>query len=298
MKLSILTATYNRGDLLVRLYQSILNNLYDKLSIEWLIMDDGSTDNTEDIVKRFKEKEGFHIKFFKQRNQGKMQAINNLMQYVTGELVMDCDSDDYFVNNSFKEIYSKKDILFENDLYALIFLKYEENNQISGNKFKKENLDTTMFDMYFKEGITGEKILVFKTDIRTKYKHEIEPNEKFITEARMYHKMDLSYGVRCFNIPIVEGRYLNNGYTSNINKTFIESPNGYYKYFYEILQRNMKNVEFKKRLYAIKHYILFTYILHKKLDVKKVNDKINKILLYVLFIPGIIKIKLGGIYGK
>jgi len=298
MKLSILTATYNRGDLLVRLYESILNNLYDKLSIEWLIMDDGSTDNTEDVVKNFKVKDGFDIKYFKQHNQGKMQAINNLMQYVTGELVMDCDSDDYFVNDAFKEIYSKKDILFENDLYALIFLKSEGDNQISGNRFEKENLDTTMFDMYFKDGITGEKILVFKTDVRKKYNHEIESNEKFITEARMYHKMDLNYGVRCFNVPIVEGKYLSNGYTSNINKTFIESPNGYYKYFNEILQRNMKNVEFKKRLYAINHYILFTYILHKKLDVKEVNDKINKILLYVLFIPGIIKIKLGGIYGK
>ena len=122
MKLSILTATYNRGDLLSRLYKSIIDNLYSELSIEWLIMDDGSTDDTENVVKSFEKRSGLEIKYFKQENQGKMQAINNLMNHVTGEFVMDCDSDDYFVNNAFEEIYSKKDVLVSNkNLYALIF---------------------------------------------------------------------------------------------------------------------------------------------------------------------------------
>lgn len=299
MKLSILTATYNRADLLKRLYESIVNNLIEKIDIEWLIMDDGSTDNTKDIVSKMMSVKNLDVKYYKQENQGKMQAINNLMEHVTGDLVMDCDSDDYFIDNAFELIYDKSEILLkDDDLYALIFLKSEGNGKISGNKFKIENQNTTMFDMYFKKDICGEKIIVFKSEIRKKYKHELEKNEKFITEARMYHKMDLDYRVKCFNIPIVEGVYLDNGYTSNINNTFIKSPNGYYKYFQEILERDMKGVNFSKRMYVIKHYILFTYMINKKLNVKNVHDKINKILLYILFIPGIIKIKLGGIYGK
>lgn len=198
MKLSILTATYNRGNYLNRLFESIVDNLIQELHIEWLIMDDGSVDNTFEIVEQLKKKVynnkqcyNLEIKYFKQNNQGKMKAINNLMDYVTGEMVMDCDSDDYFINNAFKQIFEKKDVLLnDNSLYALVFLKNENSNKLSGNLFDRENERTTMFDMYFKHGIVGEKILVFNTEIRKQFKHEIENSEKFITEARLYHKMD------------------------------------------------------------------------------------------------------------
>ena len=299
MKLSILTATYNRANLLPRLYESITKNLINELKIEWLIMDDGSDDNTEEIVKTFKQQNNLTISYFKQPNQGKMQAINNLMNHVTGEIVMDCDSDDYFVDKAFKQIYEKKDILLNDEnLYALVFLKREGANKISGNFFKKENVKTTVFDLYFKDEIKGEKIIVFKTEIRKKYNHELENNEKFITEARMYHKIDEVKYVKCFNIPIIEGTYLESGYTNNINSTFVSSPNGYYKYFEEILGKNMKNVKFYKRNYAIKHFILFTYLSKRKLNLKNIKNKLNKFLIIVLYIPGIIKIKLGGFNGK
>ncbi len=292
MKLSILTATYNRGSLLKRLYDSIIGNRYEKLDIEWLIMDDGSTDDTESVVNDFKPFENIEIRYFKQENQGKMQAINNLMKYVTGELVMDCDSDDYFVNNAFKEIYEKKDILLnDNSLYALIFLKNESKEKLSGNKFEKENAKTTMFDMYFKDGVTGEKILVFRTDVRKKYKHELEDGEKFITEARMYHKMDLDYYVKCFNVVVVEGVYLEDGYTSNVNKTFFKYPKGYYQYFKEILNRKEKKVRFNKRLYALKHYILFEYLLKSKINIGNIKSTKNKFLYFLLVVPGRIKAK-------
>lgn len=292
MKLSILTATYNRGYLLGNLYKSIVDNLYNKLDVEWIIMDDGSTDNTKEIVEKFKNAEHLEIRYFKQENQGKMQAINNLIKYVTGELVMDCDSDDYFVKNAFKQIYDKKDILLkDNNLYGLIFLKNESHNKLSGNRFDNENNVTTMFDMYFKDGILGEKIIVFKTDIRKKYNHELVDGEKFITEARMYHKMDDNYGVKCFNIVIVEGKYLESGYTSNINQTFIKYPNGYFCYFREILEKDMKKAKLNKRLYAVKHYILFSYIAKKRIILKDINSLINRVLIVMLYIPGIYKSK-------
>ena len=292
MKLSILTATYNRAEYLPKLYKSIVSNIIDELEIEWLIMDDGSSDNTETLIRSFEIVHNLNIKYFKQENQGKMSAINNLMQYVTGEMVMDCDSDDYFVENAFKEIYNKKDILLnDNELYALVFLKNENKNLLSGNKFFKENIKTTMFNMYFKEGITGEKIIVFKTELRKKYKHELESGERFITEARMYHKMDLNYFVKCFNIVISEGEYLQDGYTTNIIKTFKQSPVGYFNYFKEMFNMNQKNIILNKRLYIIKHYILFEFLTNSNINIKNVKGLINKILYLVLVIPGRIKTK-------
>ena len=162
MKISILTPTYNRANLLTNLYNSLVKNLNYGLEIEWLIMDDGSTDNTQSVVENFIKQNKIDIKYFKQENQGKMVAINNLVEKTTGELIVDCDSDDYFSDDAFKiikESYEK----YPNEnqeLYGMCFLKYDTKGQNMGQLFKNEK--TTMFDLYFKEGEDGEKALVFK----------------------------------------------------------------------------------------------------------------------------------------
>lgn len=287
MKISILTPTYNRKKLLKRLYTSLLENSKYEVDIEWLIMDDGSTDNTKEIVKEFIKENKIKIKYYKQENQGKMSAINKLVTEATGDLIIDCDSDDYFTHNAFeiiKEEYNK--YKNEENIYGLCFLKYDQNNNNMGNEFK--NIKTTMFDLYFKEGETGEKAIVFFSNIRKKYKHELEHNERFVTEARMYHKMDEKYKIICINKPVMICEYQEEGYTKNIEKQFKENPYGYYEYFKEILQRDMKGVNFKKRLYVIKHYILFSYLV-KKYNFKIINGVTNKIVYFLLIIPGILK---------
>ena len=288
MKISVLTPTYNRGELLKKLYNSLLQNLDENIEIEWLIMDDGSIDNTKNIVAEFREENKIEIKYYYQENQGKMIAINKLVEQATGDLIIDCDSDDYFTQDAFKIVKEEYEKNKNNkEIYGLCFLKNDQNGNNMGNNFK--NIKTTMFDLYFKEGETGEKAIVFITNIRKKYKHEIENNEKFVTEARMYHKMDEKYYMICINKPIMICEYQKEGYTKNIKKEFQENPYGYYKYFQEILQKNMKGVKLNKRLYAIKHYILFSYLTKSKNNVKQIRDLKNKILYVILYLPGILK---------
>ena len=292
MKISVLTATYNRANLLLKLYESIVNNLIDDVEVEWLIMDDGSTDNTKAIVKKFIEEKKLEIKYFFQENQGKMQAINNLIEVVQGDLIIECDSDDYFANDAFqiiKDEYEKNVEKFQ-DIYALCFLKYDQIGKNMGKNFKSEI--TTMFNLYFKEGEDGEKALVYNSKIRKQYKYELENGERFVTEARMYHQMDEKYKMLCVNKPIMICEYQNEGYTRNINKQFIENPYGYFQYFKEILQKDMKGVTFNKRLYAIKHYILFTYLTKNKKSYKNIKNISNKILYLFLYLPGIVKSKI------
>ena len=262
MKLSILTATYNRADYLEKLYNSILDNLKtSNLKAEWIIINDGSTDNTEEIIDKFVLENKFEIKYLYQENSGKMVAINRAMKEVTGEMIVDCDSDDFFTENAFKTIEQNELRLIENkNLYALCFLKQDLLGNVSGKKFSINYMESTMFDLYFKQDIQGEKILVFNTKIRIKYKHELEKNEKFITEARMYHKMDETYKILCVNEVIEIGDYKEDGYTKNIIKTFKANPNGYFNFFKEILKKDLKGVLFKKKGYILKHLIYF-YIL-------------------------------------
>ena len=292
MKLSILTATYNRGKYLQKLYDSIKENLKYNQNCEWIIVDDGSTDDTKTFVKKFKDENIIPIIYYYQKNNGKMSAINEAVKLATGDLIVDCDSDDYFVPDAFQKIEKNANKLLENEnLYAMVFLKKENDGKISGNEFKRQVQITSMFDLYFKEDVQGEKIIVFNGKIRKEFFHKLEHNEKFITEARMYYEMDEKYKVIAINDVIEQGSYIDGGYTKNIRKTFKESPFGYYMYFKEILSKDMSGVLFSKRLYAIKHYILFSYLTNNKFDDSFMKDKLNKSLYRLLYVPGIMKSK-------
>lgn len=284
MKISVLTATYNRANLLSRLYESILNNISSDIDVEWLIMDDGSTDETKEIVEKFIEENKLEVKYFFQENQGKMQAINNLIEGAQGDLIIECDSDDYFTNNAFEIIKNAYEQNNMQNFYAMCFLKYDQTGKNMGNNFKKSI--TKMFDLYFKEGENGEKALVFNSKIRKQYKYELENGEKFVTEARIFHKMDENYDIICINETIMICEYQIQGYTKNIIKQFKENPYGYFNYFKEILQKDMNGVSFKKRLYTIKHYILFSVLTNQKNIVKQVKGVFNKFLIMLLYIPG------------
>ena len=290
MKISVLTSTYNRGNLLKKLYNSLIQNSNYNVDVQWLIIDDGSKDDTKNIVKDFKDENKIEIKYFYQENQGKMLAINKLVKEANGDLIIECDSDDYFTEDAFDIIKNEYQKCDKSDIYALCFFKYDQNGNNMGNLFKNEK--TTMFDLYFKEGENGEKALVFFADVRKKYKHELEHNEKFVTEARMYHKMDVKYKMICINKPIMICEYQKDGYSKNIIKQFKNNPYGYYKYFQEILEKDMKGVKFSKRLYVIKHYILFGKLINAKKSLNKIMSTKNKILYCLLYVPGRIKTKM------
>jgi len=290
MKISILTATYNRAKLLERLYKSIVRNLSDEVEVEWLIMDDGSRDDTEKTVEQFIKDNKFDIQYYSQENSGKMSAINKLVPYSTGDLIIECDSDDYFKQNAFKIINSNYNEIDE-DTYALCYLKYDQNECNIGKLFKEK--ETTIFDLYFKQGEDGEKALVFNAKIRKQYSYELEKDEKFATEARMHHKMDLKYKMKCYNEPIMICEYQEEGYTKNVTELFKKYPYGHYEYFKEMFDMDLQGIYFNKRLYLLKHYILFSKLTkHKFVDsFKYVKGIYNKILFVILYVPGIILTK-------
>lgn len=296
MKISILTATYNRANLLNKLYNSLIENSKYNINLEWLIMDDGSTDETKNIVNTFisesYENQYLEIKYFFQENQGKMAAINNLLKYISDDstLLIECDSDDYFTSNAIKIIDENyKSIKSKENIYALCFLKNDKKQCNIGSLFKSNDYKTNMFNLYFKDGVTGDKALVYISSIRKKYNYILENGEKFSTEARMYNQMDKNYNIICFNSPIMVCDYLNEGYSKNIKKIFLENPFGYFEYFKQLLNFDMHGVLFNKRLYVIKHYILFSYLIKQKNILKNVKGTFNKFLIVVLYLPGILK---------
>ena len=286
MKISILTATYNRAHDLERLYTSLVINSNSNIEYEWLIMDDGSTDKTKLIIDNFIKQNIIKIEYHYQENQGKMSAINNLMKFVTGDVIIECDSDDYFITGAFDIINKNIDkLLSDETVYALTFLKKNESGKIDGTEFIEDNHRSDMFSLYYKEKMTGEKILVYKTEIRKKYKHILEADEKFVTEFRMYNKIDADYDVICINEAIIIGDYKNDGYVKNKKRIFELAPLGFYEYFKEILKMNLKGIPFSKKMYIYKYYIMFAILSARSDAIKNVKGSFNKIMIIFLWIP-------------
>lgn len=288
MKISVVTPTYNRKHTLGKLYDSLKQNIDNKIAFEWLIMDDGSTDNTESLISEFILENKFPIKYFNQKNQGKMKALNNLIPEASGDLIVEIDSDDFFTPDAFKIIAEKYNYIKDDDsIYGMVFLRTAIN--ATTTSIDKNNFKTTMFDLYFKHGLVGDTTMVFKTEIRKKYYHKLEKNEKFITEARMYNEIEKNYNIVFFKNAISICEYLEEGYSKNIYKEFFNNPFGYYHYFKEMFEINMNGILLKKRLYIIKHYILFSYLTKQKHPLKYVKGLFNKLLATLLFIPGYLK---------
>ena len=282
--ISILTATYNRRKTLNRTYLSILENTKYNEKIEWLIMDDGSTDDTEELVRTFENTPLLEIRYYKQENKGKMFAINELVKKARGIYTMDLDSDDFLAKDAIKKI--KENCFILDNIYAFAFLKSYTNKKIIGKKFQAPGISTKMFNVAFVEGDEGEKALVFNTNIRKKYNHKLEKNEKFITEGRLYNEMDKKYEIFPFNEVIQLCEYQKDGYTKNIKNVFEKNPFGYYEYFKQLLEFDYSSVPLKKRIYVIKHYILFSYISGEKIEYRKIRNNENKLLVFILNVPG------------
>src|SRR5690606_849829 len=96
--ITVYTPTFNRGYCLHQLYESLLRQT--NVNFEWLVVDDGSSDNTESLILKWIEEAPFKISYFKQRNEGKMAKLNFIHQIVDSELCMCMDSDDYLLDNA------------------------------------------------------------------------------------------------------------------------------------------------------------------------------------------------------
>ena len=99
---TVFTPVYNRKNLIGNLYQSLLSQTYK--NFEWIIVDDGSTDDIDEIIKSYQNEDRILIRFIKQENGGKHRAINNGVLHAKGELFYIVDSDDYLTKDSIERI--------------------------------------------------------------------------------------------------------------------------------------------------------------------------------------------------
>lgn len=233
MKITVFTPTYNRGYIIENLYKSLQRQSF--TDFEWLVVDDGSSDNTEELFEKWsKENNNFQIRYYKKKNGGKHRAINYALDKAEGELFFTVDSDDYLTDDALEKINDWEKVLDKNKKFAGIVANrgYEKDKTIN-NYFEEDYLDLDLMQMYTysengKRVLSGERALIFYTEIHRLYKYPEFEGEKFMTEAVTWNRMaNDGYLVRYFNDIIWIFEYLGDGLTKAGHKLFIDNPRGY-----------------------------------------------------------------------
>lgn len=235
--ITIFTPTYNRFQLLQRLYDSISHIKYS--NFEWLVVDDGSTDETESFFRTILENTHFLVRYIKQNNGGKHTAINRGVKEAKGELFFIVDSDDLLPSDSLKEInyyYSK----IKNNLKigGIVGRKKIINTEESSD-FKEKEFICSAFDFRYKFHYSGDMAEVIKTDILRQYPFPVFENEKFVTESLIWFRIANTYDFLYFDKPVYLCEYQEGGLTDNYWKLIKNNPQGSLLYYRELLQKEI-----------------------------------------------------------
>lgn len=207
--ISIFTPTYNRASLLPRLYESLKKQTFD--DFEWLIIDDGSTDATLNLIDGWKKENPFNIRYFYQENGGKHRAINKGVQLANGEWFFIVDSDDYLPKNSL-EIANKwiKTIHRLDDVAGVCGVKKDISDiRLCGFPFEVKDLTPSAINEITRQ----DKAEILKTDILKQYPFPDIKGEKFCPEGLIWNRIGLKYKIRYFNEVIYNYEYLEGGLT-------------------------------------------------------------------------------------
>lgn len=165
--LTIFTPTYNRAHTIGRTYESLKKQNCKEFI--WLIIDDGSTDNTSKLVEQWKNEScGFEIRYIYKENGGMHTAHNIAYENIDTELNMCIDSDDCVAEGAVKKILDKWEKIKNEDYAGIIGLDSDMQGEIIGKDFPKDLVDTTL-NAYYANGGSGDKKLVYRTDIINKY---------------------------------------------------------------------------------------------------------------------------------
>ena len=215
--ITVLTPSYNRGDLLKNLYQSLRDQIFD--DFEWIIVDDGSTDSTSEIITHFKEDKKIAIKYIKQSNGGKHTAINAGVKISTGELIIIVDSDDTLPKDSLLIINNQYlKIRVDTTVGGVCGLMAHHDNIVIGNCNLLPQGNISSIDMRFKYGFLGDVCEVFKTDVLREFPFPEIYNEKFCPEDLVWNRIARKYTLYFFNQVVYYRDYLDGGLTSKIVK--------------------------------------------------------------------------------
>lgn len=259
MLVTILTPAYNRAFLLPRLYTSICQQSCK--DFEWIIIDDGSLDNTEQLIIDFIKENNIEIRYFKQKNRGKHTAINLGVQKARGELIFIVDSDDMLPIDAIRIVQSEyENIRADNSFAGVAGLDCNINGKLIGTGLPQDNIDCNAMDIRYLFNVRGDLKEVFRREILLDFPFPEIEEERFCPEQLVWFRIAQKYRLHYFNKSIYIADYQNGGITSEIIRARMDSPVASTLCYQELTEYN---VPMKERIKAAINYYRFKACLTK-----------------------------------
>jgi len=222
--LTIFTPTYNRIKHLSLCYKSLINQT--NQDFIWQIIDDGSTDDTEETINKWISENKINIEYFKKNNGGKVSAINESLKISYTKLWVCLDSDDYFVNTAVEAIFSKYELIKgKEDICGIFALRSDKELQpMNKKKLPKNLLFENQFNIRYKYKIEPEYVQIYKFDIIKNYPYPIFENERFTPLSYVQNLIDQKYKFLLVSEPLMVCEYIDDGITKNHKKLVLNNP--------------------------------------------------------------------------
>ena len=290
---TILTPTYNRREGLERLYNSLL--LQTNKKFKWLIVDDGSTDDTNSFIETLPTEE-FVIQYIYKQNGGKHTALNVGISQIDTELTFIVDSDDYLTEDAIETIcrYCEK-YPFDSMISGYVFLRGFPNGSINGKKFPRDEWKTSYIESRINSYDTNaDKAEVYFTRCLREFPFPEYPGEKFLGEDIVWCRMARKYQMVHVNKAIYIGDYQKDGLTQNRRGHNIAAPVGCMNRSAEFLESDINILYRLKNGIQYVVYGQFAGYTYKKLVVNSGHP----FLLLLCFLPGIFLYKWWELKGK
>ena len=202
-KFTVFTPAYNRAHTLHRVYESLKAQTFH--DFEWILIDDGSEDNTADLIRVWQSEANFPITYKYQKNSGRHVAFNRCVEIANGELFLVIDSDDGFLPHSLETM-----LKWWNDIPAsersgftgVVTLCQYENGSICSKQFPSSPFDTNALDLRFRHKIRGETWGFHRTEILAARPFPEDEGLRYIPENLIWDDIARNYKVRCINEPL------------------------------------------------------------------------------------------------
>lgn len=276
-ELTIFTPTYNRAYCLPVLYQSLCRQTCQEF--EWVIVDDGSVDNTRILVEQWEKEGKICIRYFWQENSGKAQAHNRGVELAEGRLFTCVDSDDALDADGVERIIA---IWNEHpDKIGIISPKKGMDGRTT-TRWNGAVQYCTLYDAYRKYGLKGDAMLIYRTSVIRKYKFPVFHGEKFVKESYLYDRLDQEGVMYITKESFYRAEYLEDGYTLRMDSILRENPYGYQAYIMQRLKLDQK----------LKYKMIDTilYISSKRMvkNQRLLEDAVYPVLTCLLYFPSLI----------
>ncbi len=196
---TVFTPTYNRATLLPRVYECLEKQTY--RDFEWVVVDDGSTDNTEEVIKGLQNKASFPIRYVAKPNGGKPTAVNRGAKEAQGFFFAILDSDDWYVPaalDRFWQLWHTVPAEQQPNFVGVTGLCSYPAGEVIGDRFPQDVLDSDPIDLRYKFRVYGDKGGVLRTEVMQQFPYP-EDLGKYISESIVWNRMAKDYKTRFVN---------------------------------------------------------------------------------------------------